>query len=380
MSFHERLTTPEYTSFRLQTKEFLRCEVLPHVAQWESEATVPVYLLKKCAEQGLLGLSFPINVGGQGKDFGYEVILAEELAKTGALGWALSILVQTNGVAPLINELAPHDIKVRVLKNAFQGKEYLALAATEPGAGSDIAQTATIATEDATGFVLNGKKRYITNGTIAGTILVLARLSHEKGLWPLGLFLVPGNSQGLKRERLSTMGFRSGDTAELTFDNCKVRRDALVGLPRRGFVELLKGLQRERLIGAIALNQVAADTMSRTKDMLHARQRFGGALIDKQVIRHRLAELSAELEASREFTYTVADAFNKGESVDKQVVMIKMISYELCQRVIRECAHLWGGDAFLETHWMSQYYRDSLAFTLIAGSSEVMRDLLSAMD
>ncbi len=380
MSFHELLKTPEHASFRLKTKEFLDREIFPYVAEWESTATLPLHLLKKCATQGLLGLSFPINIGGQGKDFGYEVILAEELAKTGALGWALSILVQTNGVAPLIYELASDDVRERVLKSAFMGKEYLALAATEPGTGSDIAQISTVATEDENGFVLNGKKKYITNGSIAGSILVLARLSHEKGIWPLGLFLVPGNAEGLNKNRLPTLGFKTGDTAELDFKDCRVDHSALVGLPRRGFVELIKGLQRERLIGAIALNQVAADTISRTKDMLRTRRRFGEALIDKQSIRHRLAELSSELESSRVFAYSVADAFNKGESIDQQVIMLKIISYELCQRVIRECAHLWGGEAFLETHWMSQYYRDSLAFTLIAGSSEVMRDLLSAMD
>jgi alkylation response protein AidB-like acyl-CoA dehydrogenase len=380
MPFHERLKSSEYASFRSQTREFLSREVLPHVSEWESSATLPKHLLKKCAKQGLLGLSFPTNVGGKGKDFGYEVILAEELAKTGALGWALSILVQTNGVAPLIHELASDEIGERLLRSAFLGVEYLALAATEPGAGSDIAETATAAIEDESGFLLNGKKKYITNGSVAGTILVLARLSHEKGIWPLGLFLVPGNSEGLKRRRLATIGFKTGDTAELYFDNCRVGRDALIGLPRRGFVELLKGLQRERLIGAISLNQVAMDTISRTKDMLRERKRFGEALIDKQVIRHRLAELSGELEASRVFAYAVADAFSKGESIDKQVIMLKIISYELCQRVIRECAHLWGGEAFIETHWMSQYYRDSLAFTLVAGSSEVMRDMLAGME
>lgn len=380
MSIQERLKSTEHTAFRLRTRAFLQREVAMHAIEWEMSRTFPEHLLKKCAEEGLLGLSFPVDCGGQGKDFYYEVVLAEELAAAGSLGWALSILVQTNGVAPLIYELAPDAIKKQVLQKAFLGEEYLALAATEPGAGSDIAQTETIATENEEGFVLNGKKKYITNGSFAGTILVLARLSDEKGIWPLGLFLVPGNAKGLKKERLATIGFKTGDTAELSFDDCRVDRNALIGLPRRGFVELLKGLQRERLIGAIALNQVALDTISRTKDMLRERHRFGETLLDKQVVRHRLAELSGELEASRVFAYAVADAFSKGETIDKQVIMLKIISYELCQRVISECAHLWGGDAFLETHWMSHYYRDSLAFTLVAGSSEVMRDMLAGME
>ncbi|MHB8710338.1 MAG: acyl-CoA dehydrogenase family protein [Minisyncoccota bacterium] len=380
MSFDVQLNKKDHIAFRLSTRKFLQREVASHALEWETSGKFPQNLLKKCAKQGLLGLSFPKEVGGQAKDFAYEVILAEELASAGALGWALSILVQTNGVAPLIYELASEATKKKVLKSAFQGKEYLALAATEPGAGSDIAATETVAIETKEGFILNGKKKYITNGFIAGTILVLARLSNEQGIWPLGLFLVPGNSKGLKRERLSTIGFKTGDTAILHFDKCKVGRDALIGKPRYGFIELLKGLQRERLIGAIALNQVSRDTINQTRDMLRKRHRFGEALINKQVIRHRLAELSAEVEASRAFAYAAADAFIKGDSVDKQVVMLKIISYELCQRVIRECAHLWGGDAFLEGHWMASYYQDSLVFTLVAGSAEIMCDLLSEME
>ena len=380
MSEYVKLRKEPYVAFRSRVRAFFAREVVPHALEWERSKTLPLQLLKKCADEGLLGLSFPVEVGGHGKDFWYEVILAEELASAGALGWALSILVQTNGVAPLVYELGTPEQHVRVLKPAFRGEKYLALAATEAVSGSDIAAIETIAEKAGDQYILSGEKRYITNGSVAGEILVLARISGESGIWPLGLFLVSGNTKGLQRQRLDTIGFKSGDTAILSFNNCKIDQDGLVGKPGRGFVELLKGLQRERLIGAVALNQLSRETIERTLAMLATRTRFGEPLIEKQVIRHRLAELSAEVESSRAFAYIACEGFESGESVDREVVMLKIVSYELCQRIIRECAHLWGGEAFLETHWMSHYYRDALAFTLIAGSAEIMRDLLAGME
>jgi len=181
------------------------------------------------------------------------------------------------------------------------------------------------------------------------------------------------------RKRLVTSGLRSGDTAAISLHECVVPVENLLGDSKRGFLYLLKGLQRERLMCAIALNSLALNVWERTLIFLQKRERFGANLSQKQVIRHRMAESRSAIEASRQFAYNTLAAFAQGENVDQEILMLKIFTYETGQKVIQECLHLHGGEGFLQDHWIAHISRDSQAFTIAAGTSEIMRDLLAGM-
>jgi len=227
--------------------------------------------------------------------------------------------------------------------------------------------------------LINGQKRFITNGSIADYLVVLARTESKKDIWSLGLFLVPGNTKGLKRNRLDTIGLKTGDTASLVFNNCLIPRNNILGDTTKGFLYLLRGLQRERLLGAIALNSLALSVWEETLNFLKNRNRFGEPLIKKQVISHRMVELRTTIEAARYFAYTTCSSFIREEPVDQEVLMLKLFCYENCQKVIEECIHLHGGEGFIADHWLSHAKQDSQAFTLAAGTSEIIRDLLAGV-
>lgn len=358
---------------------FVAARMKPQSLEWEKSRFFATHLLKEFGKRKYLGLSLPRSVGGQGKDFWHEVVLAEELARSGALGCALSILVQTNMVAPILFQLGTRNQKSKILKPALRGDYYLALAATDPQSGSDLAAVKTEAILEKGSYVLNGEKRYISNGSTAKYVLTLARVKSGKDIWSLGLFIVPTNLKGVKRKKLKTLGLKTGDTASIIFKNCRIPKENLLGVRGKGFYYLLKGLQRERLICAVALNALASHVIDETITFLKERNRFGEPLSRKQVIRHRIAELKSEVEASRQFAYAACVAFAKNKPVDAEIVMLKIFNYETSQKVIKECAHLHGAEAFLETHWLAHVYQDSQAFTLAAGTSEVMKDLLAGM-
>jgi acyl-CoA dehydrogenase len=368
-----------YLSFRKKMRGFVASRIKPQSLGWERKRFFATHLLKEFGKKKYLGLSLPRSVGGQGKDFWHEVILAEELARSGTLGCALSILVQTNMVAPILFQLGTRNQKNKILKPALLGNYYLALAATDPQSGSDLAAVKTEAVLENGSYILNGEKRYISNGSIAKYVLTLARVKSGKDIWSLGLFIVPADTKGVERKRLKTLGLKTGDTASIIFKNCKIPKENILGVRGKGFYYLLKGLQRERLICAVALNALASLVIDETIVFLNERNRFGEPLSKKQVIRHRIAELKAEVEASRQLAYAACAAFANNKPVDAEIVMLKIFNYETCQKVIKECAHLHGAEAFLETHWLAHIYQDSQAFTLAAGTSEVMKDLLAGM-
>ena len=369
----------DHKHFRQIARDFVEKEIRPNALKWEQTGHCPVELLEKAGRRGLIGVALPSGVGGGGKDFWHEVILAEELARSKTLGWTLSLLVQGNMIAPLIFQLGTKEQKEKIIKSALRGEVYLALAATDQDSGSDLTSISTSARVSKNGYSLNGEKRFITNGSIASYIVVLARTKTKKDAWSLGLFLVPGDAKGLHRKKLTTIGLKTGDTAHLTFSNCLIPKDNTLGDPTRGFLYLMRGLHRERLICGVAINALALNVWEETLHFLQNRERFGEPLSKKQVIRHRMVELRTTIEVARQFTYSVCDAFTKGKSVDKEILMLKIFSYENCQRVIDECTHLHGGEGFLADHWLSHIRQDSQTFTLAAGTSEIVRDLLARM-
>lgn len=376
---HPILSKNEYIKFREGVREFIETNVKPFALGWESQRKFPNHLLPLMAEKGFIGLSLPQNFSGHGKDIWYEVVLAEELAKSHCLGWALSIIAHTNMVMPLLDELGSDEQKKKILNPAIKGSFYISLGITEADSGSDINAVKTEVIIDQENVVINGSKKYITNGSIAKYALVLAKIPSKKDIWSLGFVILENSLSGYSTKRLETSGFRSGDTAELHFNDCKTSRNMLLGEPGKGFYYLLKCIQRERLIGAIALNELSLHVISETIYFLKTRERFGSSLSKKQSIRHNIAELRTKVEASKQLAYNSIEAYKKNEPIDSEVIMIKIFAYETAKEVIDYCLHLHGAEGFLEDHWLSYTAKDAQAFTLVAGTSEVMRDILASL-
>lgn len=371
------LENNELSSFRKSVRGFVEKELQPNAIKWENSRNNPNQIIRKVAKKKWLGLSLSTKDGGHGKSFWHEVILAEELARSKAMGTSLAILVQTGMASPLISELGTPLQKSKILKPALGGKYIFALAATDPSTGSDLVSQGTVATKSGKGFELVGEKKYITNGSIADYLIVLARTGESNALGH-SLFLISSKNSDIKRSRLKTSGFKSGDTGWIKFNNVQVTSDSMLGKPGMGFIHLLKGLQKERLIGAIALNSLALYAWEETLKSLNSKIRFGKPLTDKQVIKHKLVELRTKIEASRQFAYSVCAKLVEGEPIDKDVLMLKMFCYETVQESIEQSLHLMGAEGFLRDHWLSHARDDAQAFTLAAGSSEIIRDLLSA--
>ncbi len=375
----EILNNKSHRNLREDISNFVTEKVRPNSLEWENNSEFPDHLLKLMADKGFLGLSIPKKYSGRGKDFWHEVVLAEELAKCHSLGWALSIIAHTNMVAPLIETLGSESQKKNVLEPALKGEYYLALGATEEGSGSDLASVQTKLRERKGKKILEGDKYYITNGSIADYVVTLTKMRSNKDVWSLGFVIVDTGKDGVTSKKITTSGFKSGDTGKLTFKDCVIQDDMVLGKPGNGFYYLLKGIQRERLIGAVALNSLSLYILDRTLEFLRDRERFGDSLSKKQAIRHKIAELRSQAEASRQLAYNTVRDYVKEKSIDKEIIMVKITSYETAREVIDYCTHLHGAGAFNENHWLSHLYQDSQAFTLAAGSSEVMRDLLAGL-
>ncbi len=369
----EELDQPGVAETREATSAFVTEHIRENALTWEREASFPERLLPRLAENGLVGLSLPEEHEGHGKSLWHEVAMVEELATCHALGWALSVMAHTNMVAPLLHQLGSEEQLDSALAPALCGEHYLALGATEAGSGSDLTAVST-RVEDGR---LHGEKYYITNGSVARYVLVLARLGYRENLWSLGFVLVDTEAEGVTTEEIETSGLKSGDTGALRFDGYEIDERSVVGEPGNAFFQLLEGMKRERLLGAAGLNSLSLHVLDKTVSFLQDRERYGESLSEKQVIRHRIATLRSRVEAARQLTYRTLQEFVSNGNVDNEALMVKIHAYETAQDVIDYCTHIHGAQAFSETHWLAHLSQDSRAFTLAAGSAEVLRDMLA---
>jgi len=369
-------TTPDHELLRDQVRRFVQTEVLPKAMSWESSGDIPREVILHMGELGLLGMRFPEQYGGGAADTTMSVVLAEELGRSGFGGFAITILTQTDTASPVINAVGTEDQKKRYLPKIVSGDCLVAIAMTEPDAGSDIASLRTRATSlGGDGWMLDGAKTFITNGVNADLYIVAARTDPNalKPAHGVSLFLVEKGTPGFGvSRRLDKMGWRSSDTAELFFDSCRLPANALLGTLNRGFHALMKNVQNERLVlGAQALGE-AQLAIELTLEHVRQRKAFGSTLWQKQVIRQRLAELASRVESARHFVYSVAVMDERGIDCVKQVSMVKAICGELVNDVVHSCLQFHGGSGYMSGTVIERMYRDVRVHAIGGGATEVM--------
>ncbi len=352
---------------------------MPVAEKWELEGRVPRDVIRRMGALGMLGIRYPEECGGANWDTLASVIFAEELGRSTFGGFAITILTQTDTASPAIAAAGTRAQQDRYLPAIIRGDVVVAIAMTEPDAGSDVASIRTRAVREGEGYVLNGAKMFITNGVHADLYVVAARTNATvKATRGLSLFLIEKGTPGFRVGRkLEKLGWRSSDTAELVFENCRVPAANLLGEEDRGFYTLMNGVQNERLVlGAQAMGEALA-AIEMTVRYVKDRPAFGGALWDKQVIRQRLAMLSARVEAARHFIYNIAWQDAQGIDCVKEVSMIKALCGELVNEVTYDCLQFHGGYGFMQESAIERMYRDARAHAIGGGATEVMLEEVS---
>jgi acyl-CoA dehydrogenase len=366
--------TEEHVALRDQVARFVANEVEPHGAAWEEQGHVPREVLRKMGGLGFFGITYPAEYGGSESDALTSLVYAEALSRSTFGGFVVTALVHSDMASPHLVHAGSKAQIERYLPKIISGESITAVAVTEPDAGSDVAGIRTRARRDGDDWVLNGAKMFITNGVLADVYFVAARTDPQaKGSRGISMFIVEKGTPGFRVGRaLDKMGWRSSDTAELIFEDCRVPGANLLGEENAGFYAVMKNFQRER-IGAAAMAVGNALTSLRlTIEYVKTRKAFGGMLFDKQAIRQRLAMLEAKTHAARQFMYHCAWLSTQGRESVREVSMLKALTGELANEVVYTCQQFHGGMGYMRESAIERQARDARVLAIGGGATEVM--------
>jgi citronellyl-CoA dehydrogenase len=374
--------TKDHDMVRRAVKEFVDKEINPHMDEWEAQGIAPLHdLFKKMGDLGFLGIRYDPKYGGQGLDYWYDLILLEEMGHCHGMGMPMAVSVQTHMATPAIAEFGSEYLKETYLIPAIAGDMVASIAVTEPGAGSDVAALQTTARKDGDSYVINGSKTYITNGTQADFLTLLARTSDDPGYHSFSLFIVPTNLDGFQVSRkLDKLGVRCSDTAELFFDNLTIPAENLIGKEGEGFILQMQQFQHERFSSLPGGYIATRDMIDMTVEHIKERIVFGKPLISKQVLRHRIADWLTEIECMKQLTYHIVRMKMEGLDVTREVSMGKLFAAQLARKVADGCLQMYGGLGYMNEMLISRYFRDARLFSIGGGADEVLREIISRVE
>jgi acyl-CoA dehydrogenase len=364
----------EHEMLRAQVRRFVETEIKPHALAWEEQGFVPRAVLRRMGELGFLGIRYPEKYGGSEMDTLATVVLAEELGRSTFAGVAITVLVHTDMASVHLFNAGSEALKARFMPEVVAGAKIVAVGVTEPGAGSDVKAIRTSARREGDYYVLNGTKTFITNGVHADLTCVAARTDPTaRPSRSVSMFLVEKGTPGFSVSRaLDKHGWRSSDTAELAFDDCRVPAGNLLGEEGQGFYAIMRNFQNERIVlGAMAMGEAQA-AIALTLDWVTQRQAFGALLWEKQAIRQRLAMLASKVEAGRQLVHHAAWLDANGFDATKEVSMVKAYCGELVNEVMYACVQFHGGMGFMRESTIERMARDARVQSIGGGATEVM--------
>ena len=378
------IETDEHQLFRKTLRDLFEREIEPHVVEWEAARTFPAHdLFPKLAAVGLFGLEYDEAYGGMGADHTFSLIAGEEMGRISCGGVPMAMAVQMAMSTPALHRYGSHELKEQYLTPAIRGEVVTSIAVTEPDAGSDVAGIRTRALRDGDEWVINGAKLYITNGTQADWLCLLARTSDDPvpSYNGMSLIIVPTALDGVRVSRkLEKLGMWSSDTAELSFTDVRVPVSNTVGDIGRGFQQQMVQFQAERLmtfykqVGSIEL------ALERTRGYLREREAFGAPLLANQHLQFVLAELAARHDVLKHYARTTADAVLRGEDATRYATIGKLLGSRLQREVADTAVQFHGGIGYMDENWTSRYFRDTRLDSIGAGADEVMLRILARMD
>jgi acyl-CoA dehydrogenase len=369
----------EQAALQEATRQFVRREVEPHLQEWEDAGDIPRSLHLAAAKAGLLGVSFPEEVGGQGGTLLDSVALQEAFFEAGGSS-GLAAGLFTGGIA--LPHMAAHGSPEQVdafVRPTLAGEKIGALAVTEPGGGSDVAGIRTTAVRDGDDYVVNGAKTFITSGVRADFVTTAVRTGGP-GHAGVSLLVIEKGAPGFTVDRgLAKMGWHCSDTAELSFVDVRVPVINLVGEENSGFYLIAEQFVVERIALAVHAYGIAARALALTVAYCRERETFGRPLIARQVVQHKLVDMHRQVEAARVYTRHVAERHVAGENVVAEACLAKQTAVEACDHVVDEAVQLHGGTGYMHGTEVERHYRDSRILGIGGGATEVLTDLAARL-
>jgi acyl-CoA dehydrogenase len=368
-----RSFTDEQIMFREAYRRFLDTEIAPNMEAWREAGIVDRSAFRKAGELGFLMIWPDEKYGGMGDtDFRYEQIIIEETARAGCKQFYATL--HSRLVGPYFVRFGNEEQRQRFLPKCVTGETILAVAMTEPGAGSDLAGMRTAAQDKGDHFLLNGSKTYISNGINSDVVIVAAKLAGAEKRHAMVLLIVERGMEGFERGRnLKKMGMPAQDTAELFFNNVKVPKANVLGEPGKGFYYLMEGLAEERLISAVGCIANARRAFDITRDYVMQRELFGKPLSEQQNTQFRMAEMDTEIDLAQVYVDHCVAEHNLGRLTSNMGAKAKMVCSEVEWKMLDLGVQMHGGAGFMDEYPISRMFTDARINRILAGSSEVMR-------
>ncbi|MFK9091078.1 acyl-CoA dehydrogenase family protein [Bacillus salipaludis] len=368
----------DHEIFRQSLRKFLEKEAYPFYEQWEEDRMIPRSFWRKMGEQGFLCPDIDEKYGGSEVDWGFAVVINEELERVGS--GLIGIGLHNDIVVPYITAYGTEEQKQRWLPKCVTGEIITAIAMTEPGTGSDLANIKTTAKLEGDHYIVNGQKTFITNGIQSDLIVVAVKTDTQavpkhKGV---SLLVIERDSPGFSRGRkLNKIGLHCQDTAELIFENCRVPKENLLGEEGKGFLYLMEKLQQERLLVAIGAQTASEVMLKMTIDFVKSREAFGKPVSQFQNTQFKIVEMATDVEMGRAFLDQLIVEHIKGKNVVTKVSMAKWKLTDIAKRIASECMQLHGGYGYMEEYEIARRFRDIPVSSIYAGTNEIMKTIIA---
>jgi len=367
--------TEERRAFQDNVRKFMETEINPHVDEWDEAGAYPHEINEKVCALGVFGFDIPEEYGGLGfDDMHMRKAVGIEMGRSSAGGVMASVGARSIMLKPL-SELANDDIKARALPDLLSGKKGGALGITEPGGGSDVANIKTVAHKDGDEWVLNGQKMFITGGMQASYFVIAARTG-KSGMGGISLFFVDADTPGFSRTPIDRkMGWWASDTATLYFDDCRVPDAHLMGAENKGFYAIMNNFNFERFLMAAQMTGMSMRLFDDCVAYAQERETFGDKLIAHQVIRHKLADMSARIDAMDAYLNQLGEIINRGEKALAEISKLKFFCSTNLEKNASDAMQIMGGAGYLRGNAVERIYREVKVQAIGGGSEEIMRDL-----
>jgi alkylation response protein AidB-like acyl-CoA dehydrogenase len=374
---HSFALTDDQEQLRKEIRDFAAREIAPNVLRWDEASEFPHEVVQKLGEMGLMGVLFPVELGGSGLGYVDYALAVEELS---AVDGSIGIIIASH------NSLCTNHIfvagsaeqKRKYIPRLASGKSLGAWALTEPGSGSDAGNARTTAVRKGDCWVLNGNKTFITNGRYADLSVIIAVTDKTKGTHGLSAFVVekgtPGFRAGKKENKL---GLRASDTSELIFEDCAIPEENLLGQEGEGFIDSMRILDGGRIsIAALSLG-IGRGAFDAARRYVKERHQFGKAISEFQGIQWKLADMATQLDAARLLTLRAAVMKDAGQKTTLESSMAKLMASEAAVKVCDEALQLHGGYGFIKDYPVEKFYRDVKLCTIGEGTSEIQRLIIA---
>lgn len=371
-----RYIQEEHKIFRDSVRRFLEKEAVPFYEKWERERLIPREFWLKLGNQGFLCPWVDEKYGGSNTDFVYSVILIEEMERVGSS--LIGVSLHNDIVVPYLEAYGTEEQKQRWLPDCVSGKCITAIAMTEPGTGSDLANIKTTAIRDGDSYILNGEKTFITNGIHADLVVVACKTDPKAAHKGISLIVVERDTPGFSRgKKLDKMGLYSQDTSELVFQDARVPVDNLLGEEGKGFYYMMNKLQQERLVVTLSAQVSAEEMLKMTIEYVKSRRAFGKAISDFQHTQYKIVEMATEIELGRSLLDELIINHMDEKYVVKEVSMAKWWITEMAKRTATECMQLHGGYGYMEEYPIARRYRDIPVAAIYAGTNQIMKNIIA---